>query len=287
MTRASEKEAAVRPVFSRMAGAALAGASLAAGYYAHKIEPSWTEVKAMSVLIPRLAEEFDGYKVAHISDIHMDGWMNFDRLGAAIKLLNAQEPDLVAITGDYVTDTVRLDSRELSDALSLIEARDGVVAVLGNHDYLTDVDMVRLLIRMSDITELSNDVHTVKRGDAALHFAGVDDFWRRKARLDLVLEKLPDEGAAVLLAHEPDFADVAAPTGRFDLQLSGHSHGGQVRLPFFGPIVRPRYGGNYADGLHNVDGMLLYTNRGLGMLKPHIRLNCRPEITIHTLLAPL
>ncbi|MDP8940075.1 MAG: metallophosphoesterase [Actinomycetota bacterium] len=272
----------------RNLGTLLGGAALAAGvYYANRIEPARVEVRERSLVLRRLDKEFDGYRLALIGDIHMDGWMTPDRITSILGLLNEQEPDLVAISGDYVTDTVALDSRELSNALSQIEAKDGVVGVLGNHDYLADQRMIRRLIHESGIVELANDVYTVHRGDAALHVAGVDNFRQRKARLDLVLEKLPEEGAAVLLAHEPDFADVSAATGRFDLQLSGHSHGGQVRLPFVGPVVRPLYGMKYPDGLYEVDGMLQYTNRGLGLLGAHLRFNCRPEITILTLLAPL
>lgn len=269
-------------------GALVAGAGLAGSiFYACKIEPTRFEVTSHSILLPTLDREFDGYRVALISDIHMDGWMNLDRIKTVIELLNEQKPDLVMIAGDFVTDTVMLDSRELSKALSLVEAADGVFAVLGNHDYQTDHSMIRRLIRDSGITELSNEVYTIRRGESVLHVAGVDNFRQHRARLDLVLEKLPEEGAAILLAHEPDFADVSAATGRFDLQLSGHSHGGQVRLPFLGPVVRPLYAMKYADGLHYVNSMLLYTNRGLGLLKPHLRFNCRPEITILTLLSPL
>lgn len=269
-------------------GAFIVGASLtAAYYYASRVEPQSVEVKELSLAMPRLTRDFDGYKIALISDIHMDGWMTLERIRGIIDLLNDQDPDLVAIAGDYVSDTVRYDSRDLSNALSLIKAKDGVMAVLGNHDYLANEKIVRRLISESGITELANDVYTLKRGESQLHIAGVDDFWQRKARLDLVMEKLPDEGAAVLLAHEPDFADVSAATGRFDLQLSGHSHGGQVQLPFWGPLVWPPYGRNYASGLYQVDGMIQYTNRGLGMLGPHVRLNCRPEITIINLLALL
>ncbi len=274
--------------FGGKTGAFIAGASLAAAYYyASRVEPQSVEVKELSLAMPRLARDFDGYRVALISDIHMDGWMTLERIKGIIELLNDQDPDLVAIAGDYVSDTVRYDSRDLSNALSLIEAKDGVVAVLGNHDYLANEKIVRRLISESGITELANDVYTLERGDSKLHIAGVDDFWQRKARLDLVMEKLPEEGAAVLLAHEPDFADVSAATGRFDLQLSGHSHGGQIQLPFWGPLVWPPYGRNYASGLYQVDGMIQYTNRGLGMLGPHVRLNCRPEITILNLLALL
>lgn len=265
--------------------AALAGASVVL-FYAYKVEPSNVEVYSVSLVLPRLCEEFDGYRIAQISDIHMDGWMTFDRLSKLAKLVNEQGADLVAITGDFVTARAKYVDRELIDALSILQAPDGVMAVLGNHDYVADENLVRRVIHDGGLTELSNVFRTLRRGEGRLHIAGVDDFYQRRARLDLILARLPDEGAAILLAHEPDFADVSAPTGRFDLQLSGHSHGGQLRLPFLGAVARPRCGRIYPSGLYNVDGMLQYTNRGLGTLWPHLRINCRPEITVFTLLAP-
>ncbi len=100
-----------------------------------------------------------------------------------------------------------------------------------------------------------------------------------------MLKKLPEKRAAILLAHEPDFADVSAATGRFDLQLSGHSHGGQVRVPLIKSLALPPFSHRYTSGLYKVDGMPLYTNRGLGA-HPRFRFLCRPEITILTLRSP-
>lgn len=268
--------------------AALIGATLVGGilFYAHRIEPSNVEVRPVSLALPRLDREFDGYRIVQISDIHMDGWMSFDRLSFLVELVNEQRPDLVAITGDFVTAGAERDERDLIDALSALEAADGAVAVLGNHDYIADQDLVRGIIRDSGLLELSNDVRTLRRGQGVLHIAGADDFYQRRARLDLILNRLPGEGAAILLAHEPDFAEVSAPTGRFDAQLSGHSHGGQFQLPIIGAVMRPRVGRIYPSVLYDVDGMLQYTNRGLGMLHPHLRFNCRPEITVLTLRSP-
>jgi len=108
-----------------------------------------------------------------------------------------------------------------------------------------------------------------------LHVAGVDDVWERQDRLDLVLKATPEAGAAILLAHEPDFADVSAATRRFDLQISGHSHGGQVIIPLRGPPLLPRYAKKYPMGLCQVGSMMQYTNRGVGMVPPRVRFNCR------------
>ena len=142
---------------------------------------------------------------------------------------------------------------------------------------------MRQILRESSIIEVGNAVHTLQRSDATLHIAGVDDHWERKDRLDLVLDILPQEGAAILLAHEPDFADISAATGRFDLQLSGHSHGGQVIIPFLGPPMLPWFARKYPIGLYKVGDMFQYTNRGVGMIPPTVRFNCRPEITVLTL----
>jgi predicted MPP superfamily phosphohydrolase len=111
----------------------------------------------------------------------------------------------------------------------------------------------------------------------------VDDVWEGSPRLGLVAPQLPEGDAAILLAHEPDFADSSAGTGKFDLQLSGHTHGGQVVLPFFGPPVLPHLGSKYPSGLYRIGDMYQYTNRGVGMAKLPIRINCPPEITIFQL----
>jgi len=116
---------------------------------------------------------------------------------------------------------------------------------------------------------LRNSIATLKRGSSELHIAGLDDVSQKMDRLDNIMESLPDHGAAILLAHEPDFADVSAATGRFDLQLSGHSHGGQIVLPFFGPPLLPELGQKYPSGLY--------------VTTINARFNCRPEITIFTL----
>jgi hypothetical protein len=172
----------------------------------------------------------------------------------------------------------------LTDILSPLHARDGVVAVPGNHDYWSNIYAIRDMLHNSGIRDLSNTVMTLQRGDAQLHIAGVDDIWENKHDLNAVLAQLPDAGAAILLAHEPDFADESAATGRFDLQLSGHAHGGQINLPFMGAPVLPYLGKKYPAGLYQVGDMWQYTNRGLASVIP-IRFNCRPEISVLTLVS--
>jgi len=252
--------------------------------YAHEVEPYNVEIKQVRLTLPRLAREFHGYRVVQISDIHMGTWMTRDHLHSIVRLANAQEPDLIAVTGDFVTvNPVEIWIDELLPPLRELSARDGTLAILGNHDHWTNPQAVRAMIPVAGMVDLNNAVYSLQRDEAVLHFAGVDDYWERKADLEAVLNQLPDEGAAVLLAHEPDFADISAASGRFDLQISGHSHGGQVILPFIGPPMLPTYGKKYPVGLYQVGDMIQYTNRGVGMVGPYVRFNCRPEITVFTL----
>ena len=273
-------------VLRRLAKAAFGGTLLGVAglVYAREIEPRRLEVTSVAPVLPRLAREFDGYRIIQIGDIHLEDWTKPRRLNRTVDLVNDQWADLIVITGDFLSYSVDsgVPSR-LTEALEKLKARDGVLAVMGNHDYLTNVETVRRCIREAGILELRNEIHTIERGDAALQVAGIDDVMEGRSRLDLVLEKLPEDGAAILLAHEPDFADVSSATGRFDLQLSGHSHGGQVRMPFWGPLILPPFSQRYSGGLYEVGDMLQYTNRGLGFVDARLRFLCRPEVTVFTL----
>jgi uncharacterized protein len=263
-----------------------AAAILSAGglFYAREVETHRIEVVNLTVALPRLAPEFDGYRLVQIGDFHLDDWTRPGRLNRIMEMVNELRPDLVAIMGDFASYSTRhLDAGLLVGALRRLSAHDGVLAILGNHDYLTNVDLVRRCLREGGVTELLNEVHTLRRGEAELHVAGIDDIMEGKSRLDLVLRRLPEDGAAILLAHEPDFADVATATGRFDLQLSGHSHGGQVCVPLLTRLILPPFSQRYPRGLQELGGMALYTNRGLGTVHARLRFLCRPEITHITL----
>ena len=251
----------------------------------HHFDPDDFDVVPLRVSIPRLDPAFDGYRIVHLSDIHMGHWMTAARLAGVAQLVNAQKPDLVAITGDFVSYVVDEVANDLVAGLSLLQARDMVAATLGNHDHWLDAAKVRGLLQKGGIRDLSNDVATVHRRGAMLHVAGVDDVIVGQDRLDTVLDKLPSPDAAVLLCHEPDFADVSAASGRFHLQLSGHSHGTQMVLPRVGTFIRGHYFRKYPIGRYDVNGMTLYTNRGVGTNTIRLRINCPPEITVVTLRA--
>ncbi len=254
--------------------------------YATQIEPNWFQVVRVKVDIPQLASNFDGFKIVQISDLHADYAMTAQKFAKIVRLVDRQKPDIVAITGDFFSYQPSQKSAELLET-SLIKLlpKEKTVAVLGNHDHYYDPQILRQILQKSNILELENSVYNIQRGEEVLSIAGVDDYWKQKARLDLVLQELPKKSIAVIMAHEPDFADLSAATKRFVLQMSGHSHGGQVKLPFLPPPVLPTFAKKYPLGRYQVGNMVQYTNRGIGMGKPLVRLGARPEITVFTLSA--
>ena len=251
-------------------------------------EPNSFNVETVRLKLPRLARSFSGLRLAQISDIHMGGWMDAARFQQVSDLVLAQNPDLLLITGDFLighdhADISQPAVHDLIKGLSPLAASIPTFAVLGNHDYWTDAETVRQVLASSGITDLTNTVFTLKRQQDRLHICGVDDLWEGSPRLDDVIAQLSGDSAAILMAHEPDFADTSAATGRFDLQLSGHTHGGQIVLPVLGPPILPYLGRKYGSGLYKVGEMFQYTNRGVGMARLPIRINCPPEITMFVL----
>ena len=259
--------------------------------YAAQLEPAWVEIVRLHLHLRRLPQAFSGFRIAQISDIHMGGWMNRERLDHIVALLLDEAPDVVVVTGDYLLghgwDAAREQALEdVAAALEPLSRSASIpINVMGNHDHWTDVQKIRDRLQAIGIHDLSNNVMTIPRGDSAFYICGVDSVYDGHADLEQALSQLPPEAMAILLCHEPDFADTSAATGRFDLQISGHSHGGQVVIPWLGPIKTPKHGHKYPSGLYQVGEMFQYTNRGVGMLEPAVRINCRPEITVFTLEA--
>jgi uncharacterized protein len=274
----------------KIAGLDLAFLMFGGGIYMSKFEPSWLEVTELKLKLPHLPKSFSGFRLVQISDLHFSGWMNAERLHEVMSAVSSLSPDLLAITGDFALAHFRRSQQEdqeryteLTQVLSNYTSDFPTIGSMGNHDYWVDPVAMQGIFRDSGIIELSNNVHIIKSGGESLCLAGVGDIWYKQDRLDLVEAQVPQDMCAILLAHEPDFADTSARNGRFDLQISGHSHGGQIVLPFIGPPILPRLGKKYSQGLYRVGDMLQYTNRGVGMIPPYLRLNCRPEITVFTL----
>lgn len=253
-----------------------------------KIEPFWLEVKTVRLKLPRLPRAFSGLRVVHLSDLHLGPRITIERLADVLAKVTDQSPDVLALTGDFVlayggATSYAAELEAFSAALAELSARFPVLAVLGNHDYWYDQAQVEQALARGGVVVLRNTVHTLERAGEYFHIAGLDDVYEGHDDLASLLGALPAQGGAMLLAHEPDIADQSAATGRFDLQISGHSHGGQVVLPLIGAPVLPHLGKKYPSGLYRVGSMFQYTNRGIGVTIPPLRFNCRPELTVLTL----
>lgn len=243
-------------------------------------------LERVEIIIPDLDPVFNDYSIVNISDIHLGQWITPQHLEGVIGMVNDQKPDAVAITGDFVSYTLDDVIGDLEISLKKLKPQELSVAVLGNHDHWLGAEKIREILERCNIIDVSNDVYTIKRGKAQLNLAGVDSGMLNKHRLDLVMEKLPEEGPAILLAHEPDFADVSSTTGRFSLQISGHSHGGQFIIPGLGTFIRGPHFLKYPHGKYQVGNMVQYTSRGLGTNIFWFRINCAPEITVFSLKSP-
>jgi predicted MPP superfamily phosphohydrolase len=249
-------------------------------------------VERIEIRSARVPPAFDGFTVAHLSDFHYDPYFSGPVIAAAVARTNELKPDVVLLTGDYVTEREfhrgRRDPPGASAALpcakllSGLQSRLGTVAVLGNHESFTDPDFVVAALKAHGLHVLRNESMPLEQGGGRVWLAGIDDVLGGDGDLDATLKGIPDNEFRILLAHEPDFADRAS-TRRVDLQLSGHSHGGQIRLPWIGPLYLPELGRKYPWGLRKIGGLTLYTNRGIGTIVIPARLNAPPEIAMITL----
>ena len=259
------------------------GVSSLAGYgYVFYVEPHWLSIERVDVPIYGLPEAFEGFKLVCLSDFHLHPFTQIDFIEKVVAASNELNPNIVCLLGDYVfagADSIY----ELAPVLAGLESNHGVFAVLGNHDLWTDAAVVRSGLESVGIRVLVNESVPIRVGDDDLILAGLDDGWSGEADLALALEGSPQGSPVILMLHEPDFAEHNARDGRVRLQLSGHTHGGQVRIPGLGGPFRPAYGRKYDDGLVEIEGMWLYTTRGVGVVSPAARFNCRPEITEITL----
>ena len=256
-----------------------------------EFDESVYDIVEVNVEIKDLDPIFHNYKIVNLSDLHLGQWLTAEYLEGVIDIVNRQEPDMVALTGDYVSYVLEDVAEDLERCLSMIEVKDASLAVLGNHDHWNGAEEIRQILKNAGIIDISNDVYTISKEDgketANLHIAGVDSMKLNKEDIDAVMLKIPEKGPAIMLAHEPDFADIAATTGRFALQISGHSHGGQFIIPGLKTtILRSDCCRKYPVGEYQVGDMVQYTSKGLGTNIFWLRINCAPEITIFKLKSP-
>jgi predicted MPP superfamily phosphohydrolase len=268
-----------RTALSAFGSLAVFGGLLAS--YASTIEPHWTEVVHLTLALPRLPRRLDGLTLVQISDLHAGDYADAAKLRRFVAMTNALQADVAVVTGDMFQSTAE-EAQVCARELSALRAPLGVFAIMGNHERRLPPEEGEEPFRRAGLTVLANAAHQVAVDGASLWMVGIDDVTMRRSDMAQALDGVPEAACKVLLVHEPDFADRAAQHP-IDLQLSGHTHGGQIRLPGIGPLLLPVLGRKYPMGLYHVRDTWVYTNRGLGVNRPPMRLNCRPEITLFTL----
>ncbi|HVN09444.1 MAG TPA: metallophosphoesterase [Patescibacteria group bacterium] len=241
------------------------------------------EVSRFRVPLAGLGRELDGLRIVHLTDIHHGLYFSAEALLAAVELANSLEPDIVALTGDYVSYS-RNFAHSAADLLGGLRARRGVFAVLGNHDFRVGADLVTRALRRSGIAVLRNRHTVIRAGGSQLHIAGVDDLWYNP-NLPRALQRIPRGWPVLLLSHNPRIVAAAAHFS-VDLVLSGHTHGGQVRLPFLERMrdanQLPR---RFHTGWDSWGRTRVYVSRGLGTIVLPLRVACPPEMPLFTLNA--
>ncbi|MBI5030372.1 MAG: metallophosphoesterase [Chloroflexi bacterium] len=281
MTSPQSKNLISRRTFLRLAKHALvvAGAGGFASVYAWNIEPNNLVVENVPVRLSRLPKTLNGLTVGFLSDLHIFAPVSPEHIARAVQMLMQRNPDLVVLGGDYVTGSADAAS-SCADVLAQLRAPLGVYALLGNHDYwVGNTQHIVAQFTRVGIRVLRNE--SVKLGNETERFylVGLDDVWEEHVDLS-VLANIPADACTIVAVHEPDFATELAKLG-IDLQISGHSHGGQVRLPFIGAPQLPYLGTKYPIGLQRVGEFTqIYTSRGVGMIYPAVRFNCPPEVTV-------
>ncbi len=238
----------------------------------------------LDIELDNLGWNFHNFRILNLTDIHLGQWINPEYLDELVDYVNTLNVDIITLTGDYFSYVMEGYEESLQNSFKKLKAREGKFGILGNHDHWMSADKIRTIFKNANIVDLSNDVYTFEKNGEFLNLAGVDSCTVCADNLDKVLIKLRKDTPSILLAHEPDFAKESSQTKRFDLQISGHSHGGQFIIPKF--ETTPFRGPNstkYPVGLYRVGDMIQYTSKGLGTNSFRIRINCKPEITIITL----
>jgi len=260
------------------------------GVYAWQIEPHWIEVTTVELPVRGLGVEFDGYRVVHVSDLHTGNQVSTSYLRTCMDRINALDPDLIVITGDLITGGLDDQIATAAGLVARLEARDGTLVSLGNHDYHSwapgreRLDVAdRLVAAVNDVgaRALRNECRVIRRGESAVNVVGLDELLVDRCDPEPAFASIDQGKPVIALSHNPESMGILRHWP-VDVVLSGHTHGGQVCLPIIGPLHLPIDDRRYASGLVEEGDRRLYVTRGLGHLL-QVRLGCRPEIAVHHL----
>lgn len=267
-------------------GAAALGLTAAVATVMHQSRyrnPYAVKLESIAIGADRSVAASDPLRIAFVTDTHIGPVISAAYVDRAMKLVMDEEPDILLLGGDLVCESPRF----IPEAAAIMadhaqRARLGALAVLGNHDYSNDAPRLATLLERGGVQVLRNEAARVAGHNGNFWVVGIDDAVLSHPDPEAAFAPVPAHATALALWHEPDWAEESAAHGAA-AQLSGHSHGGQVRLPFIGHVAAPVGGRRYVAGLNWVNGMPIYTSRGVGIYRPPIRFRCSPEVTLVTL----
>jgi hypothetical protein len=271
--------------FLKAAGLAAIGLPLySAGIARHEIS-----VEYRTIRLDRLPDQFRGLRIIQLSDFHYAEYTEPLFIREVVERVNHLKADVVLFNGDYVTTGFFSEERTKEFAYRCAEILGRVecplrYAVLGNHDSSYAKPAVVDALAVHGITLLDNSFTPLERDNRRLWFAGTGDAFTHTMDLDKAIPRASriDGEPVILMVHEPDVLPHVA-SRNVDLMLSGHTHGGQVRIPFMPAVHLPPLGRHYIEGFFRLGPTQLYVNRGIGTVGVPLRLNCPPEITVITL----
>lgn len=245
------------------------------------------QVSEVDLPVRALPDGLRGLVACQISDFHVDRDEDLERVMLAVEAINKQQPDLVFLTGDYFSgpDTMHRYLGGFHHALRNLRPRSGLFAILGNHDHWSSAERITDALKRAGADVLANDCRRLSVRNEKLVIVGIDDLWSRRAEPARAFGGVDRDDCTIVLAHNPDTALYTRHL-RPGVMLSGHTHGGVVRIPFYGSPLKSilRIGKQFYSGLNRYDDFYIYTNRGLGTFWLRIRINCPPEVSRFSLI---
>ena len=247
--------------------------------YARLVEPYNYLVTERDILIRNLPEQFEGFRITQLTDVHHSRILGIDEVRRVVSLAQQTRPDIFVLTGDYTTSYRRF-IEPCAEALSTLNAPEGVWAVLGNHDHYTDPELTRRALERNHINVLTNANTTLRRASDFIQVSGIDDWSWNGTDWTRAFDGLKTNSPTILLSHQPIVLDFPE-TQKASLILSGHTHGGQINLPWLGAPARfATKDLRYAQGLFRRGDTQLYVSSGTGVIGLPVRLGVRPEIAV-------
>lgn len=278
-----------RSFLKKTAGTVLTLTGLGSGgyYYAGQIEPKQLQINHFIIRKNAIPASFHDFKIVQFSDTHLGFQYDLIQLSSLVEKINQQKPDIIFFTGDLMDEPNRYaEGNQIISILKNLHAPFGKFSIYGNHDHGGyGSEIYKSIMDQSGFTLLQNSHKKVKLLDnSSIYIIGIDDAMLGRPDIQEAIFSVPEDSFKILLSHAPDIADQASYFP-IHLQLSGHSHGGQIKIPFIGPLVKPPFAEKYNEGFYEIGEtpLTLYVNRGIGTTRLPFRFLSKPELSVFTL----